>query len=734
MTATVTRGSVRKWGAPFGRLLVRAGVVALGVGVLWRFLFVVLAADRGLELTDEGLYLLAARPPSIDAAWGTPAGWHTAPLFRLVGYDVAAFRTFGAVLLVGTAAMLGHAAVRLGQQVRAAEHGATGRVERLIGAVLAGLGGLLYYGALIRTPSYNWVTVLGATLAALGLLQIASARLLVRDGAEAESSQPWGGPRWLGSRGVLLAGFGAFFTVPAKPTTPVFFALLAIPILRLVGDLRPAVRTVLAVTTAALGFAAIAVLSGVWSPRFISVFLRAIEAPSLLPEHGLTGALLTIPWLPFALVRDPSVATVTVMVLTVMVLTFGRTPARQVREMLARPMGGIALLALGLVVIGGMRWGIPSLVRTVHALPVDGWTGSVMAARQQISADSYLAAAYPLVALLGSAPLGLLLGAAVFALGRRGSVAALAVLIALLSAPQQAVSLVLGGSLGAQFAGSGILRGSLLVLLGTVVVAVLGPMSGGSRSLGWEAIDRRQGGAVLSLWLIGVATGFGSGNGLVSQAALAAGIVVAALLLFASSQPDRRLRVASMVLIAAFVLPMTALHIVGNRQAPYRMEPVSLQSVLVPVGSDGALLYLDEEFAQFLVSLEQGARSAGWEPGMHLIATASPWSSTVPWHLGGVVPDSLMLTLGGYGEYSDRRLEFHLDYAVDETFESAWFLITSDRHPRHGESMGWAVRAAEVIGRSFPTEYELVFRTASFESRWLQANGDLELWRPKSRP
>lgn len=585
----MTRVSVRKRRAPFGRLLVRAGAVALGVGFLWRALFAVLAADRGLDLTDEGLYLLAARPPSIDAAWGTPAGWHTAPLFRLVGYDVAAFRTFGAVLLVGTAAMLGHAAVRLGQQVRAAEDGALDRMERLFGGVTGGLGGLLYYAGLIRTPSYNWVTVLGATLAALGLLQIASARLLVRDGAEAESSQPWGGPRWLGLRGVLLAGFGAFFTVPAKPTTPVFFALLAIPILRLVGDLRPAVRTVLAVTTTALGFAAIAVLSGVWSPRFIGVFLRAIEAPSLLPEHGLTGALLTIPWLPVALVRDPSVATVTVMVLTVMVLTFGCTPARQVRELLARPMGGVALLALGLVVVGGMRWGIPSLVRTVHALPVDGWTGSVMAAREQISADSYLAAAYPLVALLGSAPLGLFLGAAVFALGRRGSVAALAVLIALLSAPQQAVSLVLGGSLGAQFAGSGILRGSLLVLLGTVVVAVLDPTFGRHEAPQRHAVHWRHGEAVLSLWLIGVATAFGSGSGLVGQAALAAGILVGALLLFAALQPARSLRMASLALTAAFVLPLTATHAIENRQDPYRMQPVSVQSVPVSVGTDGAL-------------------------------------------------------------------------------------------------------------------------------------------------
>ena len=734
MTATVTRGSVRKWGGPFGRLLVRAGAVALGIGVLWHVLFVVLAADRGLELTDEGLYLLAARPPSIDAAWATPAGWHTAPLFRMVGYDVAEFRTFGAVLLVGTAALLGHAAVRLGQQVRAAEHGAAGCVERLIGAVLAGLGGLLYYGGLIRTPSYNWVTVLGSTLAALGLLQIASARLLGRVGAEAKPSQPWGDPRWLRLRGALLAGFGAFFTVPAKPTTPVFFALLAIPVLRLVGDLRFAMRTVLAVAATALGFMSAAVLSGMWSPRFVGVFFRAIEGPSFLPEQSLVGALLSVPTFPFELLRDPRIVTATVMGLIITFLALGRTLASRARTMLSRPMGRGAVLVLGLVVVGGTRWGIPWLVRTVHALSADGWTGFIMAERAQVPAGAYLDAAQPFIAFFGSALLGLVLGAAVFAFGRRRSAAVIAIFVALLAVPEQAVSIVLGRSLGSQFTGPEVLRGSLLVLLGTVILAVLGPMSGRFDPLRRYSIDRRQVGAVVALWLIGVATGFGSGNGLVNQAAKAAGILVAALLLLVSLQTDRRLRAASLVLIAAFVLPLTAERIVRDRHAPYRMEPVSAQSVLTPVGTDGALLYLDHDLAHFLVSLEDSARSAGWEPGKPLIATASPWSSTVPWHLGGVVPDTLMLTLGGYGEASDRRLDFHLEYAVDERFESAWFLVTSESHRRHAESIRWAMRVAEALGRVFPDDYDMIFRAARSESRWLQANGDVELWRPKIRP
>ncbi len=152
----------------------QVGLLAIAGLLLWQVLFFVLAGDRGLDLTDEGLYLLAARPPSLSAAWGTPAGWHTAPLFRAVAYDVAPFRTLGAVLLVVSAGALGYLAVAVGQRIRETEPDRRNRSERAFGALLGGLSGFLHYGGLVRTPSYNWLTVLGSTLAVLGLLQIAS--------------------------------------------------------------------------------------------------------------------------------------------------------------------------------------------------------------------------------------------------------------------------------------------------------------------------------------------------------------------------------------------------------------------------------------------------------------------------------------------------------------------------------------------------------------------------------
>lgn len=214
-----------------GHLLLRAvGFVAL-LSALWAALHRLLASDRGIDLTDEGLYLLAADPPSIDAAWGTPFGWHTAPVFRAVGYDVAAFRTLGAWLLVLASAALGWWAVRLGERLRAA--GVAGRstsVAASLRAVAGGVGGFLYYGGLLRTRSYNWVTVVGATIAAVGIVMLVEHML--RSGCDRPGEGKLG-ELWqrtavqrLGLHvGHLIAGLGAFLSIPAKPTTPILFAL-----------------------------------------------------------------------------------------------------------------------------------------------------------------------------------------------------------------------------------------------------------------------------------------------------------------------------------------------------------------------------------------------------------------------------------------------------------------------------------------------------------------------------
>ena len=105
-------------------LAVTAGVFA-GVSIaLWWLIAWVFSTDRGIGFRDEGLYLLAADPPSPTARWVTPFGWHTAPFFDLVGHDVARLRTFSIWVLVLTGALLGWTIGR-----RLTDDG-TGRIDR----------------------------------------------------------------------------------------------------------------------------------------------------------------------------------------------------------------------------------------------------------------------------------------------------------------------------------------------------------------------------------------------------------------------------------------------------------------------------------------------------------------------------------------------------------------------------------------------------------------------------
>jgi len=172
-------------------------------------------------------------------------------------------------------------------------------------------------------------------------------------------------------------------------------------------------------------------------------------------------------------------------------------------------------------------------------------------------------------------------------------------------------------------------------------------------------------------------------------------------------------------------------HLIGNHEAPYRMEPLAEQTEPTVLGVAGGELLLDPVTALMFDSLRVAARDEGWLPGTPLIAVASRWSSTIPWALAADVPDSLMLTLGGYGAASEQLLEFNLQWALSERFEDAWLLVSAEGHERREESMRWAELSAVAVGRAFPEDYRRVFATSSDgDARWVRTYGDVELWRP----
>jgi hypothetical protein len=278
------RSQVRKRWA--GRTLATIAMGTLVVVALWMLLSLILASDRGLDITDEGLYLLAADPPSAIAHWGFPWGWHAAPLFALVGHDIAAFRTAGAVLLVLAGAWLGRASVAGAMTFRGSRHTTPcrARLLALAGAGIGGVGSLLYYQGLLRTPSYNWVNLIGILIAAAALVSLL-ARL------QRPSAHPAGS--------LLLAaaaGIGMFVTLPAKPTTAAILLALEVVMLVVVVGWRSA-RFAVVSLAAAVASLAVAVALGLWPSDFPDVFASAIAMPRGSGQGTIAALalLLTLP-------------------------------------------------------------------------------------------------------------------------------------------------------------------------------------------------------------------------------------------------------------------------------------------------------------------------------------------------------------------------------------------------------------------------------------------------------
>ncbi|MBU6427560.1 MAG: hypothetical protein KGR26_00980 [Cyanobacteria bacterium REEB65] len=119
-------------------------------------------ANRGLELSDEGSYLAWCQDPSHYKDGFSLFGYVLHPLFKAVGYDVAAFRTAGGcLLLLAAVAFVTALTRRFGLA-------ATPQVRAAATAATASIWG--YYALWLPTPSYNWLTLFGLLVFWTGLL------------------------------------------------------------------------------------------------------------------------------------------------------------------------------------------------------------------------------------------------------------------------------------------------------------------------------------------------------------------------------------------------------------------------------------------------------------------------------------------------------------------------------------------------------------------------------------
>lgn len=269
------------------------GVCAITVVGLWITLDAVLASQRGLELTDEGLYLLAAREIAGASQWGFPFGWHTAPLYELVGGDVAAFRTLGAVILCGAGALFGFSAFLAahGPQSLRSVSQSNLTLQAVVFTAVGLFGPLFYYSSLNRAPSYNWVSLVGLLTASAGFFFFL---WFVTTGAKKSWSFQAHGS-------LALTSLGLIFTVVAKPTSPILFVFAALIVLWGLTNRRTGVIFVLEVGAFSLAFLVVFVAAGLWPINFLTSFVTPLDRPPLLPGHSLTGAVYALSVFPLEL-------------------------------------------------------------------------------------------------------------------------------------------------------------------------------------------------------------------------------------------------------------------------------------------------------------------------------------------------------------------------------------------------------------------------------------------------
>jgi len=192
--------------AAIGAATLAAGCFALLTGSL---LVLLRGSGRGLDPTDEATYLLATEPRHPGAAFNGLFGYYTGLLLDAVGGDLAWFRAAGVLLLALAFAGAGHALGRLVTGPSTQESRWADRGLRVVLALGAASAGLLYYSLFLRTPSYNWLALLGSAIAVHGVVRAVLGEVRGRAG--------WGSA-------VLIAA-GTFLAVWGKSTAGVLLAL-----------------------------------------------------------------------------------------------------------------------------------------------------------------------------------------------------------------------------------------------------------------------------------------------------------------------------------------------------------------------------------------------------------------------------------------------------------------------------------------------------------------------------
>jgi hypothetical protein len=597
---------VRRLGTVVGLLAAVALLVSTVLALVPGF-------GHGIDVSDEGLYLVAADAPAPSYNYVGLWGAYLHPLFAVSGYRIDVYRAVGAVLLALAAWTASRGLGRLAFPVEAdRETPDRARRRTLIFVDLAFVSAsLVYYALYLVTPSYNWLVLVGVLVASGGLLPLLAPRVSRADTV---------------LRSALVA-FGTWIAFVGRPTAGVGLAFACI--------------VVLAVASARS-----------WRERIWSLAVAAAF--------------------------------------------------------------GLGIVVCHLLLVMGLGDTVEAFSRTVYFTNSDATAHGFSALLRQ-SVDQFQLVPSGVVRVAGVAPL---IGLAVLA-----SIAVprdrrqLAVTVSSIGAVALcAVVIAARGGFGGGPRAYSTLPFSGLALILTAGLAWLSAWLVLRRSVG-DAGRRARWLAVGAYFLVAALLySFSSNNGIVYQ--MHGGFVlllVSALALMVGTVGLRGLlAVALLFALIAGVAGRTSVH--QGSLVGYRTAPPSASTVEAQVSHRGAVLLLGPDYAAFYRKLDTAAAQADFVPGTPLV-DLTPFSPGVGYAMGALPPTTLLLG------FSPTVARWALEQQDPARWHDAWLLVAPSG-PR-------AIDPATVttaIGRSFPTDYELVATLS-----WPERKQTFELWRPRTR-
>ena len=231
---------------------------------------------KGLDFSDESHYLISADPAQMSDAWGWPYGWNLEKVFKYTNYSIPNFRIFRFVILILSTYIFAHYFLNLLESIW---EEIFPKFTRIILLVIIICSSMFFYAGFLRTPSYNWLNLVGILFALSGVFGIQNL-LYQQNFAVSIFLYP-----------IIRICVGEFISLPAKPSTTaiimIWILILTIIYRRLILGLYIFISQILLLATLII----LAIKVNFWPNSMVTQTLQVLAMPPFASYHTLLGAV-----------------------------------------------------------------------------------------------------------------------------------------------------------------------------------------------------------------------------------------------------------------------------------------------------------------------------------------------------------------------------------------------------------------------------------------------------------